>query len=231
MTFARRRLLVKSTALITVLLLISLSLSAFAPSAGAAPITASLALSKGAFVSGTNTLLTSPVTPGDAYDYQLAAACSGLTQGCINATTVDVLPPGVDFVGADTSPLYTVAYNAATRTVTVTYTDALLSPPNPAGSHGMFAGSTRTAVLHVKLDPAATAPDGIQDHQHCDRLGRQRLTRIRLGRYHGVGAAPGDAGGHQVVLRQLAGRPVRREPRRSASACATPRARRPTSPR
>ena len=127
--------------------------------AGAAPA-ATLALSKGAFVSGTNTPLTTPVTPGGGFDYQLPAACSGLTEGCTGATTTDVLPPGVDFVGFDPSPLYTVNFSAATRTVTVTYTSVLPSPPNPAGSVGIPAGSTRTTVMHVELDPATTAPDG-----------------------------------------------------------------------
>ena len=127
--------------------------------AGAAPA-ATLALSKGAFVSGTNTPLTTPVIPGGGFDYQLSAACSGLTEGCIAATTVDVLPPGVDFVGFDPSPLYSVNFGPATRTVTVTYTSVLPSPPNPAGSVGIPAGSTRTTVMHVELDPATTAPDG-----------------------------------------------------------------------
>ena len=68
--------------------------------AAAAP-SASLALDKEAFVSGTETPLTSPVTPGGAFDYQLSAACSGLTQRCIGAATTDVLPPGVDFAGFD----------------------------------------------------------------------------------------------------------------------------------
>ncbi len=126
----------------------------------AATPTATLALSKGAFQSGTNTPLTTPVTPNGAYDYQLSAACSGLTDGCVGATTTDVLPPGIDFEGADTSPLYTVAFDSATRTVTVTYTSVLPAPPNPPGSVGIPAGSTRTAVLHVVLDPATTAPSG-----------------------------------------------------------------------
>ncbi len=141
-------------------LLMSVVAPVSAPPSPAQAPTATLALSKGAFVSGTNTPLTSPVTPGGGFDYQLAAACSGLTQGCIGATTTDVLPPGIDFVGFEPSPLYTVTYNAATRTVTVTYTSALPSPPNPAGSVGIPAGSTRIAVLHVSLDPATTAPDG-----------------------------------------------------------------------
>ena len=128
--------------------------------AGAQSPTATLALSKGAFVSRTNIPLTSPVTPGGAFDYQLPAACSGLTQGCIGATTTDVLPAGIDFEGFDPSPLYTVAYDAAIRTVTVTYTSALPSPPNPPGAIGIPAGSTRAAVIHTELDPATTAPDG-----------------------------------------------------------------------
>ncbi|MDQ6936516.1 MAG: DUF5979 domain-containing protein [Actinomycetota bacterium] len=131
-----------------------------APAADAAPPTASLALAKNTFQSGTSTPLTGPVTPGGTYDYQLSAACSGLTQGCVGATTIDPLPTDVQFEGADPSPLYTVAYNAATRTVSITYTDVLPAPPNPAGARGIPAGSTRVATLHVRLAPATTSPDG-----------------------------------------------------------------------
>jgi hypothetical protein len=62
--------------------------------AAAAP-TATLALGKEALVSGTGTPLTSPVTPGGAFDHQLSAACSGLTQGCIGATTAGLLGDSV----------------------------------------------------------------------------------------------------------------------------------------
>ena len=148
----------RSAALGAVLGLLASVVVTVAP-ASAAPAD-TLALSKGAFVSGTNTPLTTPINPGGGFDYRLSAACSGLTEGCIGATTTDVLPPGVDFVGFDSSPLYTVSYDAATGTVTVTYTSVLPSPPNPAGAVGIPAGSTRTTVLHVQLDPATTAPDG-----------------------------------------------------------------------
>jgi len=117
----------RSAALGAVLGLLASVVVAVAP-ASAAPAD-TLALSKGAFVSGTNTPLTTPVTPGGGFDYRLSASCSGLTEGCIGATTTDVLPPGIDFVGFDSSPLYTVTYDAATGTVTVTYTSALPSPP------------------------------------------------------------------------------------------------------
>ncbi len=131
-----------------------------APSASAAPPTATLGLSKQAFRTGTSDPLTDPVLPGGTFDYQLSASCSGLTEGCITARTVDVLPPEVQYVGADTSPLYTVAFDPATRTVTVVYTDKLAAPPNPTGSQGIPAGSTRTATLHVRLDPNASVQDG-----------------------------------------------------------------------
>jgi hypothetical protein len=62
--------------------------------------------------------------------------------GCIGAKTVDVIPSGITIeVPPSQPPLYTVAYDAATRTMTVTYADALASPPDPAGSQGLSAGS------------------------------------------------------------------------------------------
>ncbi len=154
-----KRLIRRAAVVLTAILATLVSLVIVPESANAQP-TATLALSKGAFQSGTNTPLTTPVTPGGSYDYQLSAACSGLTQGCIAATTVDVLPPDVVFNGYEPSPHYTVAYNAATRTVTVTYTDPLPAPPNPPDSIGVPAGSTRVATLHVSLSPNTTAPDG-----------------------------------------------------------------------
>jgi uncharacterized repeat protein (TIGR01451 family) len=122
--------------------------------------TATLALTKGAFVSGTSTPLTSPVTPGEGFDYQIEASCSGLTEGCVNAVTTDVLPPGIDFVGFEPSPLYTVTFDSATNTVTVTYTSALASPPNPPDSVGIEAGSALITTLHVSLSTATTVPNG-----------------------------------------------------------------------
>ncbi len=136
------------------------AVSALPGVAVAATPTATLGLSKQAFQANSNDPLTDPVLPGGAFDYQLSASCSGLTEGCITAKTVDVLPPDIEFVSASTSSLYTVDYNSGTRTVTVTYKDSLKSPPNPPNSLGIPAGSTRTAVLHVRLSPAASEPDG-----------------------------------------------------------------------
>ncbi len=146
-------------ALISVTVLAGLGVAVPTSAQAAAP-TATLGLSKNAYEPGSNVPLTDPVKPGDAFDYQLAASCSGLTEGCITAKTVDVLPADIVFLGADPSPLYTVSYDAATRSVTTTYNDALPSPPNPPNSKGILAGSTRTAVLHVRLDPNSKATDG-----------------------------------------------------------------------
>lgn len=99
--------------------------------------------------------------PGEGFDYQISAACSGLTEGCISAKTVDVIPEGIIItVPPSQPPLYTVSYVPATRTLTVTYTDKLASPPNPAGSLGILAGSTRTITIHAEVDPKTTLPDG-----------------------------------------------------------------------
>jgi fimbrial isopeptide formation D2 family protein len=123
----------------------------------AAGNTASLSLSKEVFQPGTTTPLTGPVTPGQAFDYSITAACSGLTQGCISAKTVDVIPAGITIqVPPSQPPLYTVVYDAATRTLTVTYTDALAAPPNPAGSQGLSAGSARDLTIRATVNQNAT---------------------------------------------------------------------------
>ena len=139
------------------------ALAAAAPVASKAPTaapTATLTLNKTALDAATGLPLTGPITPGQGFTYQLSAQCSGLTQGCINAKTVDVIPAGVNITVPPSTALYDVAYVAATRTLTITYKDKLLSPPNPAGSVGIFAGSNRVAQISATLDPNTTALDG-----------------------------------------------------------------------
>lgn len=96
------------------------------------------------FEPGTQTPVPGPLHPGQQFDYRITTSCSGLTEGCVNAKTVDVIPAGIEIeVPPSQPPLYDVAYDPATRTLTVTYTSPLPAPPNPAGSVGLPAGSVR----------------------------------------------------------------------------------------
>ena len=116
--------------------------------------TASLSLSKEVLEPGTTTPLTGPVKPGQAFDYDITAACSGLTEGCVGAKTVDVIPAGVTIeVPPSQPPLYTVAYDSATRTLTVTYTSSLPAPP---GTQGLPAGSARDLTIRATVDQNVT---------------------------------------------------------------------------
>jgi uncharacterized repeat protein (TIGR01451 family) len=116
--------------------------------------TASLSLSKEVFEPGTTTPLTGPVKPGQEFDYDITAACSGLTEGCVGAKTVDVIPAGVTIeVPPSQPPLYTVAYDSATRTLTVTYTSSLPAPP---GTRGLPAGSSRDLTIRATVDQNVT---------------------------------------------------------------------------
>ncbi|HEY2795869.1 MAG TPA: hypothetical protein VGJ28_26135, partial [Micromonosporaceae bacterium] len=127
----------------------------------AAADNASLSLSKQVFEPGTTTPISGPLEPGDAFDYSVTAACSGLTEGCVNAKTVDVIPAGVTIeVPPSQPPLYTVEYDAGTRRLTVTYTSPLASPPNPPNSIGLPAGSARNVTIRATVD--ANATDGEQ---------------------------------------------------------------------
>ncbi|NUP50751.1 MAG: hypothetical protein HOW97_26090 [Catenulispora sp.] len=146
----RRRLVVATAALASAFALI-------APTAFGADKNASLSLSKEVFQPGTTTPVTAPLQPGEQFDYRITASCSGLTEGCINAKTVDVIPAGVTIeVPPSQPPLYTVDYDAGTRTLTVTYTSDLPSPPNPPGSQGLPAGAVRDLTIRGTVASGAT---------------------------------------------------------------------------
>ena len=125
-------------------------------------------------MSGTNTPLTTPVTPGGAFDYQLSAACSGLTQGCIGATTVDVLPPGIDFVGFDPSPLYTVTFDAAQPDGDghLHQRAALAAQPGRLGRNASRLDPGSGAARD--LGPGHDRPEWVDDHEHRHRHRQQR---------------------------------------------------------
>lgn len=112
----------------------------------------SLGMDKDASVTNTS--------PGQSFTYTLVPRCSGLTESCINAVVTDVIPPEVEITALPTSDAEkTVTYNAATRTLTIAF-KIPLTPPSPAGSVGLPAGSSRSIELGVQVPENSTAADG-----------------------------------------------------------------------
>lgn len=76
-----------------------------------------------------------PLTPGKTIAYTVTASCSGLESGCTDAVLTDTLPAGLDVTNLPKSVpgRYTVAYDPATRILTVTFVQALRNPPNTIG--------------------------------------------------------------------------------------------------
>lgn len=106
--------------------------------------------------------LNGPATPGDGFSYQLTGECSSLTVACVNATVTDVLPPELEVIASElpmSNSSQTVSYDAATRTLKVTFTEPL-PPPNPAGSRGLPAGSVRQILVGVRLPADTGLADG-----------------------------------------------------------------------
>ena len=112
---------------------------------GAAPAsaanTAQMTLSKTATVT--------TVSPGDQFGYNLVVSCSGLTEGCVDATVTDVLPAEFEVSSLPSSSSErTVTYDAVTRLLTVKYT---LPLSQPAGQSGLPAGQSRTLTVGMRL--------------------------------------------------------------------------------
>ncbi len=99
-------------------------------------------------------------SPGEDFTYTLIPRCSGLTESCINAVLTDVVPDTVEITALPTStPDYAVAFDAGSRTLTVTFLIPLPAP-SPAGSVGLPAGSSRNIELGVKIPDNSQTPDG-----------------------------------------------------------------------
>lgn len=118
-----------------------------------------------AYAAGTPSLVkeasVETASPGDSFSYRLVPSCSGLQEGCVNAVLTDVVPPEIDVTALPPSTgEYTVAHNPATRTLTVTFTVPLPSPPNPPGSVGLTAGSSFNLDLGVQVPEESQLPDG-----------------------------------------------------------------------
>ncbi|MET0865581.1 MAG: DUF5979 domain-containing protein, partial [Nakamurella sp.] len=124
----------------------------------AVPIDPTLSPSAVGLVKSTD-LAEPSVTPGDSFQYQLAARCSGLTAGCVDAQLVDVIPAGLDIVSLPQSipGQRTVVFDPATRTLTVTFIETLV---NPAGRLGLTAGATRNLFVGVRLPVNSPITDG-----------------------------------------------------------------------
>ncbi|MEI6230243.1 MAG: DUF5979 domain-containing protein [Actinomycetes bacterium] len=116
-------------------------------------ITASPVMAAPAQLSLTKSASLSAIAPGQQFQYTLLAACSGLTDGCVNATISDTLPAEFEVTSLPQSTSErTVTYDAATRLLTIEFTIAL---NQPAGKFGLPAGLSRSIQLGMRL-PAET---------------------------------------------------------------------------
>lgn len=98
--------------------------------------------------------------PGDEFRYTIVPRCSGLTEACLNAVVTDTLPPELEVTAVPPSTAdYTVAYDAGTRVLRIQFRIPL-SPPSPAGSVGLPAGSSRNIELGVRVPADSPVADG-----------------------------------------------------------------------
>ena len=98
--------------------------------------------------------------PGQDFTYTLVPRCSGLTEACINAAVVDVLPPEIEVTALPASDAERlVTFDPATRTLRIEFRIPL-PPPSPAGSVGLPAGSSRNIELGVRVPAGSTIADG-----------------------------------------------------------------------
>jgi uncharacterized repeat protein (TIGR01451 family) len=101
-----------------------------------------------------------PALPGAQFTYILTARCSGLTVGCIGQTVTDVLPAGLDVTSLPPSTdTREVSYDAATRTLTVTFVEPL---QEPVGETGLNDGATRVFEIGVRLPAGTPLADGTE---------------------------------------------------------------------
>ena len=116
--------------------------------------------------------------PGQDFTYTLVARCSGLTEACVNATVTDVIPADIDVTTLPQSNSErVVAFDAATRTLTVTFIIPLPAP-SPSGATGLTAGSSRNIELGVRIPENSPALDGavIANTAHLTAQGAAEAT-------------------------------------------------------
>jgi uncharacterized repeat protein (TIGR01451 family) len=131
------------------------------------------------------------VRPGTEFTYQLYLACTSTEVDCPGFVFTDVIPPGLDVVQLPQSnPTRTVAYDAATRTLTMTYQ---VPTDNPAGL-GWPAGSNEAFDLVVRLSQDT-------DHQTGDQITNEGVISLN-------GVPKGDADATVTVDVPVAVTPV-----------------------
>jgi uncharacterized repeat protein (TIGR01451 family) len=130
-------------AVVAIIALLASSLAASSPAYAVAPV---MELSKSSSA-GT-------VQPGEQLEYRIELTCSGLQEGCVDATITDTLPAEFDVASIpNSSSERDVTYDANTRVLTVKF---LLPITNPASTSGLPAGATRSVSVGMRL-PVATA--------------------------------------------------------------------------
>ncbi len=135
-----------------VVLALVVTLVATVFTAGPAAAASTLGIQKSASVTTTQ--------PGQDFQYTLVPRCSGLTEACINATVVDVIPPEIEVTALPPSNAdRLVTFDAATRTLRIEYRIPL-PPPSPAGSVGLPAGSSNNVQLGVRVPATSGVTDG-----------------------------------------------------------------------
>ncbi|MER5863427.1 DUF5979 domain-containing protein [Kitasatospora sp. NPDC002040] len=102
-----------------------------------------------------------PLVPGSAFSYKLTLSCSSLSVSCVNAHIEDVLPAEFDLTSLPpTTPTQLVTYDPATRKLRIEFRSPLASPPNPAGSVGLPAGTTADVSIGMRVPATGPLEDG-----------------------------------------------------------------------
>lgn len=102
-----------------------------------------------------------PLKAGDDVTYNLYLSCSSIEVDCVGFTFVDVLPEGLVLDAASlpsSTPTRLVDYAESTRTLTISYRQAL---DNPVGQ-GLTAGMNETLDIRMTLPADTTLADGAQ---------------------------------------------------------------------
>ncbi|WP_283095381.1 hypothetical protein [Nocardioides alcanivorans] len=96
--------------------------------------------------------------PGQEFLYSIVVRCSGLEAGCVNQQVVDVLPEGLDVTSLPSNTnARTVDFDEATRTLTITFTEALQAP---VGATGLNDGRQVAIEIGMRLPAGTELPDG-----------------------------------------------------------------------
>ncbi|AUG75304.1 hypothetical protein CFP65_0330 [Kitasatospora sp. MMS16-BH015] len=139
-------------AAVTAVLALAATLLGVPPAAAAGPVMSLTKAVEGA---------PNPLVPGSTFSYKLTLSCSSLSVSCVNAVLEDVLPAEFDQTSLPpTTPNQLVAYDPATRKLRVEFRSPLASPPNPAGSVGLPAGTTADVSIGMRVPENGPLEDG-----------------------------------------------------------------------